>query len=204
MSVLHVLNGDATREKLAQANVPGEMTVWADVLHDGPVPGNVSADELRRVRARHLASCGNGDAEEIVQRLREWDAALDRFRHYSEVVCWFEHDLFDQLILIRHLHWLAHQPHPAGTTLSLICAGEFPGVKHFSGLGPLQPDQLASLLEHRTPISDAEIDLGRRAWELFTGQDPIGLDTFRRGDTSALPFLEGALRRHLEELSLDA
>jgi len=36
--MLHVLNGDAAREKLERSGIPGDMTVWAYVLHDGPVP----------------------------------------------------------------------------------------------------------------------------------------------------------------------
>ena len=52
--MLHVLNGHATREKLAPSGVPGDFTVWADVLHEGPVP-DVEASELRRIRAGHLA-----------------------------------------------------------------------------------------------------------------------------------------------------
>jgi hypothetical protein len=199
-SVLHVLNGDATRHKLEQAGVPGDMTVWADVLHDGPVPGSVSAEEFRRVRARHLQSYGYVDTgEEIAGRLQQWDAALDDCGRYGEVVFWFEHDLFDQLILIRHLHWLAEWDGQGNATFSLICIGEFPGVGNFTGLGALEPQQLASLITQRQPITRAQIDLGRRAWQVFTGSDPIAIDEFRRGDTGALPFLQGALRRQLED-----
>ena len=200
-SLLHVLNGDATREKLERADVPGDIIVWADVLHDGPVPGGFSAEEFRRVRARHLASYPDLgiSEEEALRRLQERDAGLERYPAYDEVVFWFEHDLYDQLILIRHLHWLAHQTRGARTRFSLICIGEYPGVPHFSGLGPLQPSQLASLVDTRTLISEGEIALGQRAWDVFTGADPLALDGFRRGDTRALPFLEGALRRHLED-----
>ena len=200
-SLLHVLNGDAAREKLERADVLGDIIVWADVLHDGPVPGGPSAEEFRRVRARHLASYRElGISEgEALRRLEERDAGLERYPAYDEVIFWFEHDLYDQLILIRHLHWLAERNRQARTRFSLICIGDYPGVPDFTGLGPLQPSQLASLVDTRTPVSEGEIALGQRAWDVFTGTDPLALDAFRQGDTRALPFLEGALRRHLED-----
>ena len=52
MRTLHVLNGDSTRLSLERSDIPGVFTVWADVLHDGPVP-NVPASELRRIRAQY-------------------------------------------------------------------------------------------------------------------------------------------------------
>ena len=32
--------------------------------------------------------------------------ALEPYQDHEEVVFWFEHDLLDQLLLIRHLWWL--------------------------------------------------------------------------------------------------
>ncbi|WP_256831125.1 hypothetical protein [Paenibacillus sp. Pae15] len=32
---------------------------------------------------------------------------LERYREHDEVVLWFEHDLFDQTLLIYLLQWLA-------------------------------------------------------------------------------------------------
>ena len=70
---------------------------------------------------------------------------LEAFADYDEVVLWFEHDLFDQLLLIRHLDWFSRRD-LGRTKLSLICIGEFPGFEPFHGLGQLDADQLTSLL----------------------------------------------------------
>jgi hypothetical protein len=134
---------------------------------------------------------------------RSWDERLSTFADYDEVVLWFEHDLFDQLILIRHLDWFARHEHARGgserTTLSLICIGEFPGVEGFAGLGQLSPDQLASLLGTRQRVTVRQIELGRSAWRAFTASDPTSIERILERDTSALPFLSGALVRFLEE-----
>ena len=197
-SVLHVLNGDSTRGNLEGSGVPGAVTVWADVLHDGPVP-DLPPDEFRAARARHLASYAGEPADEILRELQRWDAALERFGEHDELVFWFEHDLFDQLILIRHLHWLSGIER-GNTRFSLICIGEFAGMPNFAGLGELSPLQLASLFPQRGAISQHQIDLGRRAWNLFRAPDPTALSNWiGSDDMSQLPFLEGALRRHLDD-----
>jgi hypothetical protein len=134
-----------------------------------------------------------------MRNLEAWDAKLEAYRDYDEVVLWFEHDLFDQLLLIRHLDWFARRP-LGRTALSLICIGEFPGFEPFHGLGQLNPEQLTSLLGTREPVSAEQIALGVHAWRAFTANAPTELDDLvRAGDTRALPFLAGALRRFLED-----
>lgn len=196
--LLHVLNGDATRVKLERSGVPGAIAVWADVLHDGPAV-HAPPEEWRRIRARHLASQGVMAEESILEQLRHWDAQLESSPDREEVVFWFEHDLFDQLLLVRHLDWVAGARRRADTRFSLICIGDFPGVPDFAGLGQLTPDQLASLLETRQPITEAQIELGVEAWTRFRAAKPLRLSALLAEDTSALPFLDGALRRFLED-----
>ncbi len=123
---------------------------------------------------------------------------MDKYPEYEEVVLWFEHDLFDQLLLIRHLDWFAR--HGLGATrLSLICIGRFPGIEMFKGLGQLTPDQLASLLDTRAAVTAEQFALGRRTWRAFTSQDPRHVERLIESDISALPFLGPALHRWLEE-----
>lgn len=195
---LHVLNGDATRLKLERSSVEGTFAVWADALHEGPVPAGVSDEELMRLRARYFAGRSGKAEDQVAAMALGWNAALARYRDFDEVVFWLEHDLFDQLILIRHLHWLSTID-AGNTRFSLICIGSFPGVADFSGLGALTPEQLATLPDLRMPVTAAETALGRDAWSLFRAADPMLLLNWMSGDLSALPFLHGALVRHFED-----
>jgi hypothetical protein len=83
--------------------------------------------------------------------------------------------------------------------LSLICIGEYPGIARFCGLGQLTPDQLGSLLDTRQRIRPEQVQLARAAWRAFTSAEPTAIEAVLAGDTSALPFLAGALVRHLEQ-----
>ncbi len=196
---LHVLNGDAVRSSLEHSDVPGAFAVYAEILHEGPVPPDAGTRAWREARSRYLSARGYLPYADAVRNLEVWDAKLETFTDYDEVVLWFEHDLFDQLLLVRHLDWFARRS-LGRTALSLICIGEFPGFEPFHGLGQLNPEQLTSLLGTREPVTPAQLALGARAWRAFTASDPTEIDALvRTSDTRALPFLNGALRRFLEE-----
>jgi len=207
MRMLHVLNGDIVAGGLARAGVPGSLAVWADPLHEGPVPPDDDLDRWVHTRTRFIARCGWEDELIAVARYAGWRAALDSFRAFDEVILWFEHDLFDQLLLVRHLAWFARQEEFAAgaedqtreVRLSLICIGAFPGIDRFDGLGQLETAQLAGLLPQRQPVTHEQLELGRSVWHAFTSPDPLSLQHVASGDTSALPFLAGALERLLEE-----
>jgi hypothetical protein len=196
--LLHIVNGDATGEPLKQSGVPGTVTVWADVLHEGPVRPDSGTPAWRRDRARFVAASGWATEEEALEIGTRWDAAVEHYPQFDEVVIWLEHDLFDQLLLIRHLDWFSRQA-PSSTRLSLICIGEYPGIEPFHGLGQLNPDQLASLIDTRQHITVRQLELGRTAWSAFTGPDPRPLEALRAATGTVLPFLPGALERLLQE-----
>jgi hypothetical protein len=203
---LHVANGTSVTMTLEAAGVPGLRSIWADPLHQGPVPSGVSDDELIDVRRRFLAGpegersarSPGSPADDPVNDMRQWRHVIARHEGYEEVVLWFEHDLFDQLNLIQLLTWMRSHV-PVSTAVSLICIGAFPGRPDFKGLGELTAQELAPLLERRVPVTDAQYALAERAWSAFRQPTPEGLDALRHDDISALEFLSPALTRLLED-----
>jgi hypothetical protein len=187
--MLHVTNGDSAGYGLREAGMRGTILPWRDVLHDGPVPAGLDLAALSEVRADFIASRGAGPADELRRDFAARDATLAAASAEDEVVLWFEHDLYDQLQLIQLLDWLADHPHPR---LSLVNPGEY--------LGMAAPDRLRELFAARAPVTEAQLALGRAAWEAFRGPDPHRLEAVARGDTSALPHLGAALVRWMEEL----
>ena len=194
----HTANGSATTALIERAGLPGSTSIWADPLHDGPVPAGLSDRELIALRARDFADADH-DAEGFVAEVERWRAAVDDVSSYDELVLWFEHDLFDQLNLIQLLDRLGSSGAPA-RRVSLISIGSFPGRPDFRGLGELEPDDIASLFPARQPIAQPQLALAARAWSAFRSPDPRAIEALVSTDTSALPFLAPALRRHLEEL----
>lgn len=196
--MLHITNGDSTGGSLRQSGLDGDVLPWRDMLHEGPLPANLSLSELRPIRARFIVEAGLGGSDEVLAKFAERDAILARFREHDEVLLWFEHDLYDQLQLIQLLDYFSWQD-LGSTRLSLICINSFSGVEPFFGLGQLTPEQLASLYPARQLISPAMLHLGHEAWDAFRSPDPTVLEALLRTDTTVLPFLGAALLRHLEQ-----
>jgi Domain of unknown function (DUF1835) len=191
-SIVHVCNGDSTADLLSLADLPGEIRVWADALDQGPVLP-VSDAEHWRLRGEFWASRGEPDA---AGRVAAYDRAVDEAARAEELIMWYEHDLFDQLALIRLLARLARRGLPA--QLTIVSIDRHPEVPSFLGLGQLKPEQLAALWPRRTPLSRDAIDEAVTAWIAVTAPDPRALP-FLAKRIKALPFLAGALERQLEE-----
>lgn len=186
--MLHVTNGEATRGPLQRSGVPGTMVSWDDVLHDGPTP-LATGDEWIRVRARYLASVGYGDEDEMLRDFRARGDPLDAAGEHDEVVFWFEHDLYDQLLLIHHLWWLSTN-RGLTTRFSIVIGTDY--------LGLLAPAEFPSRFASRRPIADGEIAAGAAAWTAFCGDDPRRLVPLAR-DAGPLVYLPRAMHRLLEE-----
>lgn len=198
--MLHVTNGDIAAELIRDAGLAGETLPWRDVLHEGPVPAGLDDAALRRVRAEFIAACGWAPFERVIADLEQRDATLARAaRDGDEIILWFEHDLYDQLQLIQLLDWFSGHDRKT-LRVALICIGEHPEIPRFRGLGQLSPAQMAALLPAARPVGGRELELGRIAWAAFRSRDPSHLQALVDGDLSALPFLAGALVRHLEQL----
>jgi hypothetical protein len=194
---LHVANGHCTTELIGRAGLPGRASIWADALHDGPVP-HVSDDELIKVRAAFIADGLEVTAEQVAADLKRWRAVIDADERYSELVLWFEHDLFDQLNLIQLLTRIGRD-RPVRKPVSLISIDRYPDHPNFKGFGELQPADLTALFERRRRVSPEQYALAASAWDAFRSGSKSRLQSLLHDDTSALPFLAAALRRYLDE-----
>jgi hypothetical protein len=193
--MIHVTNGASVADSLGLADLPGDIRVWADALDFGPVLP-VADDEHYRRRGEFWAARGLGAASDHAQQLAAWDKGVDDAASAEELVLWFEHDLFDQLALVRLLARLARRGLPA--QLTIVSIDRHPEIPNFVGLGQLSPAQLAELWPRRTPLSKDAIEEAITAWIAVTASDPRALPLLSKR-LKALPFLGGALERHLEE-----
>jgi hypothetical protein len=200
VSTLHVTNGDCAGDTLRQF-ADGPVITTADVLHEGPAPA-VDDDTWYATRGAFLAD-DNAGADRIAAGLAATDRAIrDALARGDELVLWFEHDLFDQLAVIRTLDLIGRAAvMPAvNRTVSLICIDRFAGVDRFIGLGQLDATQLQSLYPLRQPVRADQIAVASAAWDAFRSPDPRRLREVAIGTATApLPFLRDALLRFLAE-----
>ena len=223
MSTLHITNGDCAADTL-RLIVTDPVTIMADVLHEGPCPA-VDGDAWHDVRGRFLGSYGY-PPDEVKASLAAGDrTVVDACRRGAGIVLWFEHDLFDQLALIRTLDLIVRLEPDTDTTdtpfavesgssrtlprVTMICIGSFPGIDRFIGLGQLTADQMATLKGTGVPVTAGHFRLATDAWRAFRSPDPAELldltlrlsaaQTAISEGGPALPFLGEALLRFFAE-----
>lgn len=175
---------------MRKAGIPGDILPWRDVLHEGPVPHGLSLDQLSRVRAKFIAEKGWTDSASVLTSFIDRDNKLKTFPEFTEVILWFEHDLYDQLQLLQLLDFFSRNK-IEDVEINLICTEQY--------LGPLSPEALRNLLVIKQPVTDEQYALASHAWESFSSDNPRAWLRWAKADTSALPFLHGAIIRILEE-----
>ncbi|MDX2505472.1 MAG: hypothetical protein QNL62_13490 [Gammaproteobacteria bacterium] len=189
-NILNITNGDCTAGIMEKANIPGLFLPWRDVLHDGPVLAGLSLEQLSEVRAEFIIGQGWGEPEHIKRHFIERDNTLKSFEQFEKVILCFEHDLYDQLQILQILDWF-HQNRRKKTKLSIIC------VDHY--LGMLSPDEMTALFEYEEPVTKSQLEIANRAWSAFRSKSPENWFALLKTDTIALPFLQAAIIRMLEE-----
>ena len=199
MATLHLRCGSDIGPGLKEAGFAGDFLEYSDPFCQGPVL--TGPDWLER-RADFLAqSYGTGSGmsrEEIATKLHraEEDLAAASVR-YRRVVLWFEHDIYDQLILARCLALFAGA---APTRLELVSPARYPGATRFIGLGQLPPEALRLLWEERIPVPAEALRSGQAVWEALRQPDPRRLADLGRAGTPGIPQLGRAVLRHCQEL----
>ena len=189
-NILNITNGDSAVEAMKKADMPGACLPWQDVLHEGPVPDDLSLEELSEVRAQFIIERGWGTPEKIRETFTQRDDELKSVNEYEKVTLWFEHDLYDQLQIIQILDWFSEN-RPAEIQLSMICTDHY--------LGTLTPEEFRGLIEYEEPVTESHLKLSSKAWSAFRASTPAEWCELLNVDTSDLPFLEGAVFRLLEE-----
>jgi len=188
--ILNITNGDSAVKIMQKAIIPGEFLAWQDVLHDGPVPGDISLEALSKIRAEFIAQCGWGERSDIENLFTQRDDILKSSHQYEKIILWFEHDLYDQLQILQILDWFNLNTNP-NIALSLICTDQY--------LGMLSPTQMKEMVKFEKIISAQQLTLASNAWSAFRHSSPEKWQDLLSQDTSSLPFLKSAIIRLLEQ-----
>ncbi len=187
---LNITNGDSAAGTLSEAGVEGKIIPWRDVLHEGPVDSSLSLEELSKQRARFIAEKRWDDFAHVSGDFAERDRMIQHLDYFHEIVLWFEDDLYDQLQMIQLLDFFGRGAAHAKKLSLIVVDGYIP---------PLSAEKLKELEAARPRVTAEQLELARRAWKAFGSDDPSAISRLLDESTSALPYLDSALRRHLEE-----
>lgn len=195
---LHITSGDIAGGHLAKSGIEGEVFVWHDILYDGPRKPGWPDDDALAERARFLEEFTGGGLERahVLGVLKTQYGKIEGAALYGRVVLWFDACLFDQSMLVHVLTCLNIR---GVRNVDLICAGSYPGIEPFHGLGQLRPDQFASLQGTLHPVTDEEFSFAAVADKAFSDQDEGLLSDLSKMTSAPLPFVPAAAARWLEE-----
>ncbi|CAH1215549.1 hypothetical protein PAECIP111891_04251 [Paenibacillus allorhizoplanae] len=197
LTTLHIVNGDAFGDKLRASGINGEILVWHESLYEGPIGMQMSHSALLSMRATYMNNRYGIPEDTFKSQTIQQEAKLDTLTdEVDEVVLWFEHDLYDQLMLcylLSRIDEVTRRPFQ----LSLICIDGFPGIDPFYGLGQLTVDQILYLHGTWLPVSENQHSLACKVWTAYSAPEPMLMATLLDEDLSGLPFLKKALEAHI-------
>lgn len=196
-NTVHVRCGSDILERLMEAGLPGTAIEWSDPVSQGPLPATDDPRAFTAARARFLATDYRLNEAKVLDALSASDDALDdAVQEAEEIVLWFEHDLYDQAVLVRLLTRIA-----AGTAdrLTIVTLDSHPSVERFVGLGQLSEDALAALYDQRKPVDPMAPGAAARVWRAMRSDDPSDVEAALEGDLPGLPYLRPAMRRYLAD-----
>ncbi|OCT13203.1 hypothetical protein A8709_20900 [Paenibacillus pectinilyticus] len=195
-TTLHIVNGDSFGDKLLASGIDGEILVWRESLYEGPIGMQMSDSVLLSMRATYMNHRHGIPEATFKQSTLEQEARLNSLSNeVDELVLWFEHDLYDQLMLCYLLSRIGELPRHS-FRLSLLCINHFPGVEPFYGLGQLSAEQTHRLHGKWIPVTEEQLRLAHNVWTAYSASEPLPMAALIEEDLSALPFLKKALEAH--------
>ncbi len=204
--LVHIRCGHDILDALRQT-LPGTPIAWVDPLSEGPPRYTGLA---ARAEFLQLSYGAQGSTESLAAQDRQLESLVAETQPNTQIVLWFEHDLFDQVILLYLLNWLSERGFArpeSGVRLVQIDRHESVGApEQFRGLGQLAPEDLAALYHDAArSLSEADWHRARAAWQAWNAPAPHAIMELMRfpdasdNGRSALPFLRQAFARHLAE-----
>lgn len=188
--ILLFTNGKSSLELFRQVKLPGRMEEWVDVLHDGPVPLTSSVQDLNKIRAKYLSDLGWAGYDGLLSQFESRDQLLSFPNDFSFLQLWFEHDLFDQLLLVQLLARIALNP----AWIPKTTLWQFDTY-----IGRLSPEKFVDARPNPISLRPEHLEEATRIWQAFREPDPSSLTKWMRASTGIFPYLQTAILRFCEE-----
>ena len=190
---LHITNGTSLTDYLKDLNITGDMLTWHEILCEGPTVELLDSDEFIKARKSFLNIKYNIDIDEY--EFKNEMSKLDNSSKYSEIVLWFEYDLFCHINLIAVIS-LLKQKH-IELPIYLVCSGRIKESKDLKGLSELQPEQLLQHYKKKDLLTDEDLELANDVWGIYCGKDHNLLKPYIV-KSSSFKYLSNCLKAHLK------
>ena len=190
---LHITNGSFLTNRINELDIDGDILTWQEMLCEGPTIEQVYSKEFSELRKKFFI-----DFYDIDLDLTEIELELDKLNHsekYSEIILWFEYDLFCHINMLAVISLLNQKK--IDLPLYLVCSGKVQRSKNLKGLAELNSGQLLKHYRDRIALTATDIDLALTIWGIYCGKDHNLLKPFIVTNSS-FKYLSNCLKAHLE------
>ena len=191
--ILHITNGDVLTQMLKELNVEGDYLTWQEMLCEGPTEIKIDTPSFYNKRKIFLNKFYDIEIneDEYISEIQK----LNHLESYTEIVLWFEYDLFCHINLVAVIS-LLEQKH-ANLPLYLVCSGRVKGEKNLKGLSELSNGQLLYHYNNKVRLTPEDIEIAVSVWKTYCGKDHNLLKNYIV-QKSSYKYLTNCLKAHLE------
>ncbi len=196
--VYHILNGDSLAYSFPESGIEGDSIV----VREGFIDGNLSGDNLHdfwQSRADYIGITENEYYNKVVTEFEKILNAPDN----SEFNLWFEYDLFCQvnmwfvISMINNMR-LNKKVYAVYTTYLDRTSKQF-----WNGYGQANSGELSICFADRTPLDNADLQLGQNLWNAYKNGDNEELIRLAKNYSSAFPYLQEVAKAQFERFPKD-
>lgn len=191
--ILHITNGTHLTNYLKELDVVGTYLTWQEMLCEGPTLVQIDSKQFFDNRKNFLKSTYSIaiNEEEIENEL----SILNQAENFSEIVLWFEFDLFCHINLLGVLKLL--QERQINLPIYLVSSGRIEGEKNLKALTELPSDQLLLHYKNKVLLLESDMELARSIWHIYCGKDHNLLKPYIV-QNSSFKYLSSCLKAHLK------
>jgi hypothetical protein len=190
---LHISNGSVLTNRLNELNIEGEILTWQEMLCEGPTVEQVYSDEFSKLRKNFFSTFY--DIDLVISEIKQELDKLNHSENYSEIILWFEYDLFCHINMIAVISLI--QQKKIKRPLYLVCSGKVERNKNLKGLAELNAGQLLKHYRDKVKLMPEDIDIATTVWNIYCGKDHNLLKPFIV-KKSSFKYLSNCLKAHLE------
>lgn len=191
-SILHITNGGSLTNYLQELDIKGHILTWQEMLCEGNTNSTIDSDAFLNQRKAFLSTFYDIEVNE--SEFKEELNLLNQKELYSEVVLWFEYDLFCHINLIAVISLLKEKG--IDIPIYLVCSGRIEGEKNLKGLSELSQEQLLLHYSEKILLLESDIDLAINLWKTYCGKDHNLLLSYIQ-TKSSFKYLNNCLKAHL-------
>lgn len=186
----HIVNGDVVGQKIKELR---NIIVWREMYDFGPFSLDWTLEDAFKNRAQFFEQKLGIPSNEFIKSCQQQYSKLHNLSRIEEVVLWFEHDRYDQMMLIYLLSELSKM---GFQNLSMVSIDKYPGIEPFQGLGQLSSEQLINLIQSKRKITNEQINEGISGWKAYLSQSVDDLNEWLNEENHYLPYLKQAFLTH--------